>query len=61
MLQRVIIRNKKVILKKCKQNCLCVDRIKRISQKYPINSLDDMFIRFQKEEIMKEYEKCKNK
>lgn len=61
MLQRVVIRNREIIIKQCKTNCLCMDRIKRVTQKHPLNELDRLFIRFQKEELVKEYVTCKNK
>jgi hypothetical protein len=38
-----------------------MDRIKRVTQKRPLNELDRLFIRFQKEELVKEYVTCKNK
>lgn len=58
---KVIIRNKEMIIKQCKTNCMCMDRIKRIIAKQPINELDRLFIKFQKEELVKEYIMCKNK
>lgn len=59
MLQRVIIRNKEIIIKQCKTNCLCMDRIKRAIHKQPINEIDRLFIEFQKEQFVKEYITCK--
>ena len=58
---RIISKNKEIVIRQCKTNCLCMDRIKRVTQKSPLNKLDTLFIRFQKEELVKEYITCKNK
>ena len=48
---KVIIRNKEMIIKQCKTNCMCMDRIKRIIAKQPLNELDRLFIKFQKKNL----------
>ena len=47
---------------KCRNNCLCENRMKILLQKIPINIIDEIFIKFQIKEQMDKYHKCyKNK
>ena len=52
---------KTINIEKCNTNCLCVDRLKRLSQKPLLNIIDEAFTNFQIKENHKEYVKCFNK
>ena len=54
------LKNQLVDIKKCKSNCKCENRLKILSQKNPINIIDEAFISFQIEESKKDYNKCYN-
>ena len=45
-------------IKKCKNNCICENRIKNTLQKIPVNIIDETFIKFQIKEKWYEYKKC---
>ena len=53
--------NKMINIKNCQSNCQCTNRLKILSVKTPLNIIDDVFIKFQIKEQMKEYDECYNK
>ena len=47
--------------KNCKNNCLCTNKLKILSTKIPLNIIDDVFIKIQFKEYIKEYNQCYSK
>ena len=47
-----------VDMKACQTNCQCVDKLKRLVVKPPLNIIDETFIKFEIKERKKEYDKC---
>ena len=48
-------------IKKCRDNCLCENRIQILLQKIPMNIIDEVFIKFRIKEQISEYKECYKK